>query len=161
MFMATKRKALHQTSASPTHWIWDCGASKYGILYRSLFSTFQKLSNQQAIQEVTGKVIPQGVGTVQLLWTSYSGSEIFFLHNILYIPGVVANPIPQGQMQREGYPLSIIQEGIKVTHTDILAYFIANNLYIIDTLDLDTTSANLSSISLAASSAINNNTVRI
>ncbi len=161
MFMATKRKSLHQASASPTHWIWDCGASQHGTPHRSLFSTFRKLSNQHAIQGVTGKVIPPGVGTVQLLCTSNSGPEILFLHNVLYIPGAVANFISPGQMQRERYPLSIIQEGIKVTHTGILAGLIANNLYIIDTLDLDTTSADLSSISLAALSAINKDTVRM
>lgn len=81
------------------------------------------------------------------------------LQNVLCIPAAVANLICQGKMQHEGYPLSIIQKGIKVMHTGILAHLIANNFYIIDTLHLDTKPADL--LSLAALSAMNRKTVRM
>lgn len=107
------------------------------------------------------KIIPQRVGTIQLLCISNSGPKILFLHNVLYILGAIANFISQGQMQHKKYSLSIIQEGIKVTYTIILAYFIANNFYKIETFDLNTISADLSSVFLVAFLVINKKTVRI
>ena len=93
--------------------------------------------------------------------TTDSGFQLLSLNNVLYIFGAAANLISQGQMQREGYSLSITNCGIQITQTRISAKLVANNLYIIDTLLIDRTSANIADLSLPTLSSINDVTVKM
>ena len=46
------------------------------------------------------------------------------------MPGSGVNPISQNQLQRRGYPLIIISEGIEIGNEMILARLVNNNLYV-------------------------------
>ena len=126
---------------APNTWVWDCGCSQHSTPDRSMFLEYRLLAkNQKAIRGLTGSVIPIGIGTVQLVCDTPTGGQPLTLYNVLHTPGTTAHLISQGQMHREGYTLTIVQEGIEIGSTGVIAKFMSSNLYLLTTFPQTKTS---------------------
>ena len=83
----------------PNIWVWDYGCSQYSTPDRSMFLEYRLLAkNQKVIQDLTGSVIPIGIGTVQLVCNTPTGDQSLTLYNVLHTLGTSAHFISQGQM---------------------------------------------------------------
>lgn len=74
-----------------------------------------------------------GVGSIELVCNTPTGSQLLTLHNVLHTPGTSAHLISHGQRYKEGYALTINSGGIKLEITGVIAKLMSSNLYLITT----------------------------
>jgi hypothetical protein len=99
-------------------WIVDTGYSQHTTHLRSHFINYTAFHTQQKpIQGIAGsQVALEGKGTVRIICLVKGKRMTLHLSNVIYCPGLGANPISVSQIVTNGQTINVIPTGLTIHH---------------------------------------------
>lgn len=120
--------------------ILDCGATSHMFCDRSLFSAYVPSTASETISVGDGHTVPV-IGRGSVRWKSRlpNGYRTVVLHGVSHVPGLAANLVSLGTLQRQGASVISYEGGliVKLGHDELFRATLTGNtgtLYHIDQL---------------------------
>ena len=82
--------------------------------------SFTLFATTATINAVTGQIMVEGVGRIQLQCKGLGGKRTLVINDVWYIPARKFNMISRGQLEDQGISLSLIPGGIGVGENGIV-----------------------------------------
>ena len=82
-------------------WIDDGGSVRHYTHDRKAFKTFDVFEGTRFVRSGEALVI-KGVGSIEFTSTTPAGCNIVLLREVYYVPGIMANPVSNTELDKQG-----------------------------------------------------------